>query len=161
MRDWPGVVHLDLSVSPFDRYEPDPATRSTLDFVTDAATYLPTLRQRLSGLRPRHRRRHLQRGCRSDQYCQIGGLRGITEAILAEREQMVFDWAQTRRVPVAFVLAGGYVGGRLSQEGLVGLHRLTIAAAALSNAGETLTTDSIRDLAASSSVKIAASVRHH
>jgi len=33
----------------------------------------------------------------------------------------VFDWAITRRIPVAFVLAGRYVGGRLSEERLVGL----------------------------------------
>jgi hypothetical protein len=32
---------------------------------------------------------------------------------------------------VAFVLAGGYIGPNLSQEQLVGLHRLTLAAAAI------------------------------
>jgi hypothetical protein len=60
----------------------------------------------------------------------VGGLAGITEEILAERERLVFAWLRARAIPVAFVLAGGYVGPRLSQEKLVALHRLTVAAAA-------------------------------
>ena len=32
-------------------------------------------------------------------------------------------------MPVAFVLAGGYSGTKISREALAGLHRLTIAAA--------------------------------
>ena len=35
----------------------------------------------------------------------------------------------TQRLPVAFVLAGGYVGPRLDQARLVALHRLTLSAA--------------------------------
>ena len=42
---------------------------------------------------------------------------------------MVFEWCRENSFPVAFVLAGGYTGGRLSQEGLTNLHRLTIEAA--------------------------------
>jgi acetoin utilization deacetylase AcuC-like enzyme len=53
----------------------------------------------------------------------------VTAAVLAARDQMVFDWARRRQTPVAFVLAGGYVGAGLSQATLVGLHRQTIAAA--------------------------------
>jgi hypothetical protein len=62
--------------------------------------------------------------------CPIGGLRGITRAILAERERLVFDWCRRLRLPVAFVLAGGYTGPALDEHGLVELHRLTLAAAA-------------------------------
>jgi hypothetical protein len=43
---------------------------------------------------------------------------------------MVFEWALIRRIPVTFVLAGGYVGKNLSQEELVLLHRFTIEASA-------------------------------
>ena len=64
-----------------------------------------------------------------------GGIPGITFATLAERERLVFAWARERRLPVAFVLAGGYLSPDLSQDDLVGLHRLTIAAAAMANAG--------------------------
>ncbi len=58
-----------------------------------------------------------------------GGLAGITAEILAARERMVFDWARVQGVPIAFVLAGGYLGSGLDRAGLVALHRLTIAAA--------------------------------
>lgn len=59
-----------------------------------------------------------------------GGLQGITNQMLQTREKMVFDWCRLRALPVAFVLAGGYIGARLDAPGLVALHRLTLAAAA-------------------------------
>ncbi|MSP17662.1 MAG: hypothetical protein EXR73_13840 [Myxococcales bacterium] len=62
--------------------------------------------------------------------CTTGGLAGITEAVLAQREELVFGWCRRASIPVAFVLAGGYVGDALDEEGLVRLHRLTIGAAA-------------------------------
>jgi acetoin utilization deacetylase AcuC-like enzyme len=62
--------------------------------------------------------------------CPNGGLPGISEDILAERERLVFTWCRAQRIPVAFVLAGGYSGRRLTTAGLVALHRLTLAAAA-------------------------------
>ena len=40
---------------------------------------------------------------------------------------MVFEWAARHACPVAFVLAGAYVGERLTQATLVDLHRQTIA----------------------------------
>jgi hypothetical protein len=45
--------------------------------------------------------------------CPMGGMPGITRDVLARRERLVFAWCQRRRLPVAFVLAGGYVGPRL------------------------------------------------
>ena len=69
--------------------------------------------------------------------CGIGGLTGITSEMLLARERLVFDWCRERELPIAFVLAGGYVGGRLDEQGLVDLHRLTLSAAtATSDAGE-------------------------
>lgn len=62
--------------------------------------------------------------------CPDGGLAGITEAVLAARERMVFDWCQAQNLPVAFSLAGGYIGEKLDERGLVALHRLTLSAAA-------------------------------
>ena len=55
---------------------------------------------------------------------------GGHDVLIAQRERIVFDWCRRRALPVAFVLAGGYVGPRLGVEGLVGLHRLTLEAAA-------------------------------
>src|SRR5947207_8232990 len=51
VRHWPAVVHLDISVSRFDDYRViDHGTHSTLDYVTEARQYLPTLRERLADL---------------------------------------------------------------------------------------------------------------
>jgi hypothetical protein len=61
--------------------------------------------------------------------CGIGGLPGITSEILSAREQLVFNWCRERKLAIAFVLAGGYIGDRLSEDGLVNLHRLTLSAA--------------------------------
>jgi len=61
-----------------------------------------------------------------DERCGIGGLRGITPEILREREAMVCEWFIQRQIPIAFVLAGGYMGSRLSRDSLVLLHRMTI-----------------------------------
>lgn len=62
--------------------------------------------------------------------CRLGGRPGVTDAVVAEREKLVFNFCRQHHWPVAFVLAGGYAGGRLSEEHLVDLHRLTIAEAA-------------------------------
>jgi hypothetical protein len=62
--------------------------------------------------------------------CSIGGKPGITRNMLAERERLVFQWCRRRKLPIAFVLAGGYVSRRLDQQALVDLHRLTLTSAA-------------------------------
>jgi len=43
---------------------------------------------------------------------------------------MVFGWCRDRKLPVAFVLAGGYLGPHLDETELVRLHRLTLLSAA-------------------------------
>jgi hypothetical protein len=47
-----------------------------------------------------------------------------------QREDLVFSWCERMRIPIAFVLAGGYTGASLTQPELVELHRLTIERAA-------------------------------
>ena len=61
--------------------------------------------------------------------CSAGGRQGITREVLTARERAVFEWCSRLNVPIAFALAGGYVGTRLSQHALVELHRLTLSAA--------------------------------
>jgi hypothetical protein len=46
--------------------------------------------------------------------------------MLREREELVFEWCRHREIPIAFVLAGGYVGGSLVKKDLVRLHRATL-----------------------------------
>lgn len=121
------VVHIDVSVSPVDAYTPGP--HGTLDMVHRSSDYLPTIERRLE-----ERAAELPAMCLYNagmdphEQCDIGGLLGITHDILATRERIVFEWCAANRVPVAFVLAGGYIG-RLTQAELVELHRLTIEAA--------------------------------
>jgi hypothetical protein len=59
----------------------------------------------------------------------IGGMQGVTQKVLRDREVAVFSWCRMRGVPIAFVLAGGYLGPELERAGLVALHRLTLEAA--------------------------------
>ncbi|MBN1629597.1 MAG: hypothetical protein JW990_07535, partial [Thermoleophilia bacterium] len=62
--------------------------------------------------------------------CSTGGFPGITHEMLDARERLVFAWCRSHARATAFVLAGGYIGWGLAEEGLVDLHRLTLSAAA-------------------------------
>ncbi|MCC6619865.1 MAG: hypothetical protein IT385_01340 [Deltaproteobacteria bacterium] len=125
----PDVLHVDVSVSFYDRYTP--TGDHTLDLLTRPDDYLPTVRRRLDALADRPFDLCLYNaGMDPFEGCAIGGLTGITRAHLAEREALVFDWCRRRRLPIAFVLAGGYLGPTLDAAGLVALHRLTLEAAA-------------------------------
>lgn len=129
IQDEPHIQQIDVSVDRYDRY-PD-TKNSTLDLVDDAEAYLGTIEQRLteSGAR-RFDLCLYNAGMDPYEGCSIGGRRGITERMLAQREQLVFHWARQRGIPIAFVLAGGYIGSGLDERGLVDLHRLTLCAAA-------------------------------
>jgi acetoin utilization deacetylase AcuC-like enzyme len=126
----PNVWIVDVAVNAFDRYAP--VGHNTLDVVTAARDYLPTVRSRLQALPNRAPAFDVclyNAGMDPHEGCPIGGLAGITRGVLLERESLVFDWCRRRGLPLAFVLAGGYVGPRLTQGGLTDLHRLTLAAA--------------------------------
>ncbi len=125
------IHHLDIAVDGFDRYTP--TGDNTLDLVRDAGAYLGVLDRRLDDLRERPFDLCLYNaGMDPHQHCPVGGLPGIDARLLARREQRVFSWCAQRKLPVAFVLAGGYIGPNLDQAGLVALHRLTLQAAAAS-----------------------------
>jgi acetoin utilization deacetylase AcuC-like enzyme len=148
VKSWPYVVHLDIACSSFDTYSLDESGRSTLDEIQCVDAYLSTLDARLNALDGSFDLVLYNAGVDPHQACRIGGMRGVTFSVLAERERLVFEWARVHDTPVAFVLAGGYAAGSaFSPQDVVRLHRLTIAAAALSNAGHTLETAAIRDLA--------------
>jgi acetoin utilization deacetylase AcuC-like enzyme len=129
--DNPRIWQLDVSVDGFDSYTP--TDRTTLTLVRSADDYLPTIDHELKALEraaPRFDLCIYNAGMDPYEGSNIGGLPGITSKTLARREMMVFEWALRRRIPVAFVLAGGYVGKDLTQEELVLLHRFTIEASA-------------------------------
>jgi acetoin utilization deacetylase AcuC-like enzyme len=125
----PAVHLLDVAVDAFDRYEP--AAGNSLDLVERASDYLPTVQARLEALHDQAFDLCIYNaGMDPHQHCPVGGLAGIDAPLLARREAMVFQWCRARGLPVAFVLAGGYIGPGLARSGLVELHRLTLAAAA-------------------------------
>ncbi len=126
----PRIWHTDVAVNSFDCYEP--CERSALSIVQDARDYLPQIRSRLDSLEEQAPAFDLclyNAGMDPYEGCAVGGLHGINQEMLKEREELVFAWARRRRIPIAFVLAGGYVGPGLDQAKLVALHRLTLAAA--------------------------------
>ena len=121
---------IDVSVSSFDHYAS--SDRVTLDMVGDSADYLPTVRRRLEEADRQGLSFDLclyNAGMDPFEDCSTGGLDGITRPVLSERERLVFGWCSHRKLPVAFVLAGGYLGPHLDEQGLVDLHRLTLAQA--------------------------------
>lgn len=127
----PNVWIVDVAVHGFDRYAP--IGHNTLDVIGVARQYLPTVRARLEALPNRAPAFDLclyNAGMDPHQGCPIGGLAGIDGAILQARETLVFEWCRRQGIPIAFALAGGYLGPYLSQRGLTDLHRLTLAAAA-------------------------------
>ena len=113
---------IDVSTSAFDDYAPQGA--NTLDVTTGAeGPYMATVIRRLQ-----EANRFLPDLCIYNAGMDPFG--ALSALALATREALVFKWAASRRVPVAFVLAGGYTGANLTEAGLVRLHRMTIEAAA-------------------------------
>jgi acetoin utilization deacetylase AcuC-like enzyme len=128
--EWQEVWHADVSVNAFDGYERGQHPRGSLDIVRDANLYLPTIERVFDQLSATPFDLVIYNaGMDPFEHCTIGGLRGITSDRLRLRELMVFDWARGRGIPVAFTLAGGYTGGKVSRDDLVDLHLLTIDAA--------------------------------
>jgi len=130
------IRQLDVSVSSYDSYSE--SEQSRLVVVRTGSEYLPTIRRVLDGVDRQGDSFDLclyNAGMDPCEDCSTGGQTGVTRDILARRERLVFEWCSARRMPIAFVLAGGYIGPRLDEQGLVALHRLTLSAA--SQAGRT------------------------
>jgi acetoin utilization deacetylase AcuC-like enzyme len=125
------VHQVDVSVDPYDRYPREP--RWYTSFVDRASDYLGAIETALASLAagPTFDLCLYNAGMDPHQDCPSGGLSGITLDMLAVREALVFEWCRRHGIPVAFVLAGGYLGERLDRSALVALHRLTVEAAAL------------------------------
>jgi len=137
------IDHLDLYVSPFDWYPIEDELHArfggqrwshSVD-CDQAEEYLPSLQAMLGclaeceGFDDRYGLVLYNSGMDPHQDDSCGGLEGITTEIIHEREHLVFDWAATHDLPIAFVLAGGYTGTEMDPGKLTGLHRLTMEAA--------------------------------
>lgn len=131
IRDELRIWQLDVSVNSYDSYEV--TQRTWLQIVTRCGEYLGEIERGLKEVESRWPRFKLciyNAGMDPYEECSVGGLAGITREILAARERLVFAWCREQGIPVAFVVAGGYLGQNLDEAGLVRLHRLTLSAAA-------------------------------
>jgi hypothetical protein len=146
VRDDTAIWQVDVSTSNFDMY--GDSDRCEVDIISDAAAYLPKVVERL-------RRLDATRvdfvlciyfsGMDPHEGCAFGGRAGSTGKVLEERERVVFGWAASRQLPVAFALGGGYSGAALSRDRLVALHRLTLAVALGHQGGQCDVQSEIRD----------------
>ncbi|WP_072690264.1 hypothetical protein [Rhodococcus marinonascens] len=128
----PRIWQADVSVDWFDFYDQTDRCKPVL--VSDGESYLTECSQALSRIDhigPNFDLVLYNAGMDPYEGCDSGGLDGITREVLDAREHLLFSWCQAREVPVAFALAGGYVGTRLDEKELVDLHRLTISEASL------------------------------
>jgi acetoin utilization deacetylase AcuC-like enzyme len=128
----PRIQQLDIAISDFDGYTP--RNPNMLVLIESAENYLSTLRSNLAELDNSNFDLCIYyAGMDPFEECYVGGLEGITFALLAEREQIVFEWCASRSLPVAFGLGGGYVNQNFPRQRLIALHRITLAAATVCN----------------------------
>jgi acetoin utilization deacetylase AcuC-like enzyme len=123
----PRIVQRDVSVDQFDQYEPQ--DNAHLQVVTQATDWLPAICRQLDEAGDFDLCLY-NAGVDPFEDDEGGGLQGITREHLIKREALVFDWARRRKLPVAFVLAGGYLSRKNDRAQLVALHRITVRVAA-------------------------------
>jgi acetoin utilization deacetylase AcuC-like enzyme len=124
----PRIVQRDVSVDLFDHYAPQ--ENAHLQVVTQAADWLPAICKQLDEAGDCDLCLY-NAGVDPFEDDEGGGLQGITREHLIKREALVFDWARSRTLPVAFVLAGGYLSKKNDRAQLVALHRITLRVAAV------------------------------
>lgn len=113
--------HLDIVVDAFDTHA------DSVDMVgCDPLDYLTFLGKALEGLKPSL----CIYNAGMDVHENDCGPKGFDARIIAARESIVFEWATASRVPIAFVMAGGYASPRRSIPELIAHHRMTLRVAA-------------------------------
>ena len=129
IQNHPRLWQLDVSVMPYDDFRS--GARCIKETVNEARQYLKIVwrcLQQAEAEWPEFALCLYNAGMDVHQDCKVGGLPGIDELLITLREEMVFQWCRERGIPVAYAMAGGYTGGKMTRMQLVGLHRLTITA---------------------------------
>jgi len=116
---------LDVSVISYDTYSGIAGAELVM---SGADTYLDDVEKSLSRVASPASIDVMLYNAGMDPHESAGGVFGVTTEMLARREELVFSWAASHGVPVAWVLAGGY-STNMEMDELTGLHRLTLAAA--------------------------------
>ncbi len=124
----PAFSCLDVSTYDFDRFPNTRRWRSVL--VSQADRYGSTIEKELKAIEDASSFDLCLYNAGMDP-CELSdqGLPGLRQRALVQREQLVFQWARAAGLPVAFVLAGGYLSPRLDRGGLIALHRQTVQSA--------------------------------
>jgi acetoin utilization deacetylase AcuC-like enzyme len=118
-------VHLaDVVLCDYDAWTPTDLQRHFYRF-SEAKSYLRDVEASLRSLEGID---FLIYNAGMDAHGQAGGPKGVTTAMIQQREQMVVQWARDRNIPHIFALAGGYKWGGLELEEVAELHLMTIAA---------------------------------
>lgn len=126
-----GVEQVDVSLIGFDTYTSVPGCRLVM---TDPEDYLATLADELDRIVDPAGIDLVIHNAGMDVHERAGGLTGMTTAVVASRERMVFAWAARHGLPVAWTLAGGYRSYEFDLADVAALHLLTPAAAIAASA---------------------------
>ena len=118
------VIIADVSCNSYDIWRPN-SDRHYLEIVKSANEYLDAVKRALEHLNGVDALIY-NAGMDPFEDCAIGGMRGITREVLAERERLVAQWCEDTQTPAMFVLAGGYGGKNLDLDGVARLHLPTI-----------------------------------
>lgn len=124
----PRVSIVDISVNSFDRWEASDHSRHIAHLVRDSEMYIPDIIRHLKNLKNVNL---LIYNAGMDAHEYAGGLKGITDKVVRQRETIVAEWCRKHRIPAIFALAGGYTSGGLTLEELSLLHLETVKAFAL------------------------------
>lgn len=124
---WPNLLHYDVHTASFDSYVSREPHRRVA--ITESADYIPTVQVLLDTLGALVQPGDLllyNAGMDVYEGCAIGGLHGIDEAVITQREELVDAWARSHNLAVAGCLAGGYQGSRYPEELLIQLHAASV-----------------------------------
>lgn len=124
---WDHLIHLDIHTSGYDSYVAHAPHKRV--HVSDAEQYIVTLQHMLTQVEAAITPGAVliyNAGMDVHEDCRIGGLYGMSTAMIRQREQCVSEWATSHSLAVVACLAGGYAGGNLDHETLVALHAMSV-----------------------------------
>jgi acetoin utilization deacetylase AcuC-like enzyme len=124
----PAIRIGDVSTSSFDSWRSG-QERHRIEINTDPESYLVTVAEMLEHIGSVDLLL-LNAGMDPADGGSAGSTRGFTPELLEARERLVAEWCERTNTPVAFVLAGGYVGSGLTLGDVADLHVHTVAAIA-------------------------------
>lgn len=127
---WPQIEQVDVSVIAYDTYPSRRDARLILaESLRDGSEYLEIVRGALSDISDPESIDLVIYNAGMDPERSAGGVEAIDIETLRRREEVVFEWARSHGLPIAWTVAGGY-WRKCSPDHVVALHRLTIEAAA-------------------------------